>query len=359
MSKNISFFSPNFKSGGYEKVVVNLANAFVAFGYTVCIICGEYKGELCTQINKSIEIVDLHTSFRGMIFGIIRYLRSNKQVDYIYVGFRLYTALFVLCKIITFSRCSIIFSQHGYEKNSKVLNNMFLRLLLRKADYHIAVSEAVAKYEEDSLGIPRFDVVYNPVIDTCMVLEEAVHPWFDQDIPILISCGRLSKIKHQEVAIQIIKEICKEIETRLLIIGDGPERKAYESLVEDLGIEDKVLFLGYIDNPMSYMKKCTCLLQLSEKEGFCNTIVEALYAGIPCLTTDSGGPIEIIQGDKFGINLGSINCDNFIPNAKQKCIDIIKGKIIFRDLKKRALDFSIENASLRLQRIIERKDNDL
>ncbi len=88
---------------------------------------------------------------------------------------------------------------------------------------------------------------------------------------------------------------------KLIIIGDGPDRKKLEELSKKLKIDKKVLFLGEINNPYSYMYYAKLFILSSKIEGFGLVLVEALYCGTKVISSDClVGPREILLDGEIG-----------------------------------------------------------
>ena len=88
---------------------------------------------------------------------------------------------------------------------------------------------------------------------------------------------------------------------RMLIVGDGNEKKSLEELVQALGLEDKIVFLGGVahERVVEYYQKANVFVLPSLNEGMSNTVLEALACGLPVVATDTGGTKELI---KDGVN---------------------------------------------------------
>ncbi|WP_434356176.1 glycosyltransferase [Parasalinivibrio latis] len=130
--------------------------------------------------------------------------------------------------------------------------------------------------------------------------------------------GRLFKGKRVSDIITAFSKV--DINEKCLIIGDGDERTILENLVLELGLEDKIVFLGAKDNPYPYMKKAKATILASESEGFPNCLVESLALGVPLISSNcKSGPSELLEtdlrnGDEFKktstgymYNVGDIN----------------------------------------------------
>ena len=90
-------------------------------------------------------------------------------------------------------------------------------------------------------------------------------------------------------------------EWRLAIIGDGPLREELQALAEELGIASHVDWLGYLDDPIPYLKAAKFFVLTSRFEGSPNALLEAMACGLASVVSDaSPGPLELI-GDDAGL----------------------------------------------------------
>lgn len=113
--------------------------------------------------------------------------------------------------------------------------------------------------------------------------------------------GSVTKSKGQWDAVNAIAELKNEFPNiRLWIIGSGAieELKNY---VSKKGLENFVVFFGFIEDVNSFFLEMDCLLVCSKHEAFGRTTVEAMAFGIPVIGNDSGGTSEIIEHDKTGL----------------------------------------------------------
>jgi N-acetyl-alpha-D-glucosaminyl L-malate synthase BshA len=113
------------------------------------------------------------------------------------------------------------------------------------------------------------------------------------DERIITHVSNLRKVKRIRDVIMIFYEIQKNLKSKLIMVGQGPEREMAEELVQDLALEDKVLFLGEsheIDQVLSYSD---LFLLPSEKESFGLAALEAMVNGVPVISTNTGGLPEV------------------------------------------------------------------
>ncbi len=119
----------------------------------------------------------------------------------------------------------------------------------------------------------------------------------NEDEKIISHISNFRKVKRIPDIIQVFNNIQKGIPSKLLMIGEGPEKKAAKKLAKRLGIVDKVVFLGNsfeIDKILCYSD---LFMLPSETESFGLSALEAMASGVPVISTNSGGLPEVnVQG---------------------------------------------------------------
>ncbi|CAM1347737.1 N-acetyl-alpha-D-glucosaminyl L-malate synthase BshA [Tenacibaculum crassostreae] len=150
-------------------------------------------------------------------------------------------------------------------------------------------------------------------------------------------------VKRTDDVIRIFNKVQKEIPSKLLMVGDGPERLKAENLAKELQIEDKVLFMGNSTEVAKILCYTDVFLLPSETESFGLAALEAMAASTPVISTNTGGLPEVNIEGKTGFlsNLGDI--DEMANNA----INILKDDAILNQFKENAKEhiksFSLEN----------------
>src|SRR5690606_12830669 len=151
---------------------------------------------------------------------------------------------------------------------------------------------------------------------------------------IITHVSNLRKVKRVKDVIEVFDRIQKKIPSKLIIVGEGPERETCERLCAKKGIENKVLFLGNSNE----VDKILCFTDLfilpSEKESFGLAALEAMAIGVPVISSNTGGLPEVnVQGvSGFLSDVG--NVDEMAENA----LKIISSEESLRKFKKQAIE---------------------
>jgi glycosyltransferase involved in cell wall biosynthesis len=129
------------------------------------------------------------------------------------------------------------------------------------------------------------------------------HPWFDSgQPPVVLGAGRLTAAKDFATLIRAFAAVRNRRPARLVILGEGEERRNLQALARDLQVEADFALSGYVSNPYQYMKKAAVFVLSSRWEGFSNVLVEAMACGTAVVSSDCpNGPREILEGGRLGI----------------------------------------------------------
>lgn len=133
----------------------------------------------------------------------------------------------------------------------------------------------------------------------------------DENETLIGSAGRLMPVKGYEYllkAVQIMGE--KQRDVRLLLIGDGPERKSLEQAVANLGLDDRVIFHGFTPDTAELIKAMDIFVLSSLHEGISIALLEAMALGVPVVATAVGGNREVITDGETGLLVPSRDAES-------------------------------------------------
>ncbi len=117
---------------------------------------------------------------------------------------------------------------------------------------------------------------------------------------ILMHASNFRKVKRVQDVVKIFAQVNKVIPSKLLFVGDGPERPGAESLGRELGIFDEIRFVGKQEQMEDILAVADLFLLTSEYESFGLAALEAMAAGVPVISTNAGGLTEINENGKTG-----------------------------------------------------------
>lgn len=197
------------------------------------------------------------------------------------------------------------------EKISVWLNKKQLKLVERSYnsfDKVICVSDAAKNTYLSILydgKTPKQDisVLYN-AIDLAKVKEKAKEPIIDlpQSETNFILITRISPEKRTDRLINAVIRLKEEgYNFHVYIIGDGMDNRTMGEELIEKEINGIITLKGRIDNPFPYILQCKWSLCVSERESFSLVLLESMALKTPVITTDCGGPRDIIDGGKYGI----------------------------------------------------------
>jgi N-acetyl-alpha-D-glucosaminyl L-malate synthase BshA len=160
---------------------------------------------------------------------------------------------------------------------------------------------------------------------------------------LLVHTSNFRKVKRVEDVVKTFARVVQHIPSKLLLVGDGPERQQIEILCRELELCDKIIFLGKQDPVEEILSVCDLFLMPSETESFGLAALEAMACEVPVVSSNAGGIPELnIDGvTGFLCNVGDLEC------MAEKALYILsdeKRLLEFKhNAKKRALEFHIDN----------------
>jgi glycosyltransferase involved in cell wall biosynthesis len=285
----------------------------LASRYRFIIACLDEVGDLGERlIGDGFEVVQLHRR-AGFDWRCVRRLgRFLKAKGVQVVHAHQYTPFAYAAATRVFgSRPQIVFTEHGrfYPDTTSRKRRVFNRVVTSRHDRLIAVGDSVrqALIYKEGLPASRIQVIYNgidlePVNLTPRQRTElrGVMGATDQDF-LIIQVARLDAIKDHPTALRVIAASAQEnANIRLVIVGDGSEKSNIERQIVELSLNNRVTLLGKRNDVPKLLAAADAFLLTSVSEGIPVTIIEALAAGVPVVSTAVGGVPEVIENDVSG-----------------------------------------------------------
>jgi N-acetyl-alpha-D-glucosaminyl L-malate synthase BshA len=159
---------------------------------------------------------------------------------------------------------------------------------------------------------------------------------------ILCHVSNFRKVKRVEDVIEVFYKVQQIIASKLILVGDGPERYACEKLVRELQICDKVIFTGKVRDTAHVLELSDVFLLPSETESFGLAALEAMAVGVPVISSNTGGIPEVnIHGETgYLSNVG--DTEDMAINTLKILKDDTRLKLFKDNALKRSRHFDIE-----------------
>jgi N-acetyl-alpha-D-glucosaminyl L-malate synthase BshA len=151
---------------------------------------------------------------------------------------------------------------------------------------------------------------------------------------ILIHISNFRKVKRVEDVLKIFDKVRQKVPSKLLLLGDGPERHHIEKLCRELDNCEDVKLLGKIVNPEQHLALSDLFILPSETESFGLAALEAMAAGVPVISTNTGGLPEVNVQGKTGFLSNVGNVDEMAANA----IRLLSDEQLLNEFKANAYD---------------------
>lgn len=366
--KKILFVITSLAGGGAEKVFLNILKYLDREKFIPYLAVFSHKGEYLPEVPQDIIVYDLKKKNRFDFFKLIILLAFKiypKIKPDIVVSFLIYTNLIVLiARKLSLIKPFIIISERNYpswvQKNLRMpgIRRMLIGRIYSNADKIIALSKGVAKNLHSYFKVPKqnIQVIHNG-IDLALIRSAVREPardiaWIRDGTPAIIACGRLIYQKNYPLLLEAFAMTQKQVDSKLLVLGQGEDRVSLEELTRRLGIQEKVFFLGFQKNPYKYMAASDIFVLSSLWEGFANVVIEAMACGVPVISTRCLGPEEIINDGINGILVPGESPEALAGAIIRLINDKRLTKRLIRGGYERAEDFRVEKMIVEYEKVI-------
>jgi glycosyltransferase involved in cell wall biosynthesis len=244
----------------------------------------------------------------------------------------------------------------------RVGRNFLSRLKYRFPDAYIAVSDAVrAVLIEDGIPEGRVVTIHSGIVPYSS--EEIKTDYlFDEFRGIdnlkgrirLVNVAALTHQKDQATLIGAMDCLVKSDRRFILfIVGDGELKRSLLELTETLGLQDHIVFTGFRDDAINFIKFSDLFVLSSRWEGLGTSIIDAMALGRPIVATETGGIPELIESGESGILVERENPVQFAEAIRRLVFDDALRNRISEMAHRKAREFSIERTVSRTIELYE------
>lgn len=322
-ASKVAIYLDSLQGYGADRTLIKITNSLANRGIAVDLILAKQAKQAPQQIHPAIRMVNLGSSRGNVIknvFGLTRYLIAN-QPDVLFSSIHFNnvtaTASLALAQSIANVRSKLIVRQantlrHQLKSYPFPIGSALgfcTRLAYKKADVIISQSKGMTNDLTNFMNADpqKVRLIYNPTVtpDIFELAQQPTgHPWFDhRTAPIVLAAGRLKAQKDFTSLIRAFAQVKRQIpDARLVLLGEGPQRKLLEDLAAELGIANSIALPGFQKNPYAFISMADVFVLSSQYEGLPNILIEALALGKRIVATDcESGPAEILQHGKYGM----------------------------------------------------------
>ena len=293
----------SLRPGGLENGVVNVINGLDRTEFVSSVCCLQEKGVFAGRITDTrCEILEFGLR-PGTDFSLPRRLmRAFRKLRPDIVHTRNAESFYYGAAAAKLAGIPVVHSEHGRVFPEKWHRALVQRLMLKNIAGAFAVSRELAHAMVTQIGVRpgRFTVIYNGV-DTQRFVARATTSRRASGEVVIGTVGRLVAVKNYGLLLRAVAELPRELPWTLRFIGDGPERERLCALAQQLGVGERVQFLGHREDVAQLLGGLDIFVLPSLSEGMSNTLLEAMAAGVAVVASDVGGNPEIIESDRSGM----------------------------------------------------------
>lgn len=350
---NFFIFLWNFKIGGIQKHGVLLANHMVELGWVVTILYCHKEGDLLQKLDNRVHLSQFkvpNTNNPIRLLGLFKALKRQipkssiilcngpnnfRQVGRLNFLYKRWKLLYILQNDLEFDK-----------KKGRHLKQLEIRLICNSSESHIvALSKNQKKDHEVRLRLKGLEVIPN-FID----FDHSHLTKLNEKAPKGVSIGRYADQKGYDILLEAMKHVDKGIKVDIYGFGEE-ERLKLRSKAEENRVTN-IVFNGPILNVYQAISEYDFFILSSRFEPFGIVVAEALSCGLPVLSTDCDGPIDVIN------ELNGVIVKKNSPEALATGIDRICEKIKNHSytpdsIRKSAEQYSIETVFKKYLRILE------
>lgn len=296
--------------------------------------------EVTTEDYPLFEYTPYDTALTSKLVDVVKF----ENLDILHVHYAIpHAAVAYMAKKILLTEgryLPVVTTLHGTDITLVGNNNSFAPVVafsINKSDGVTAVSESLKKQTYEYFDIKNDIRVIHNFIDISRFtksnkdhFKKAIAPNGER---ILVHTSNFRKVKRVEDVIHVFNKVYKKIPSKLLLIGDGPERHNLEALSRKIGLDHEIRFLGKQDAVEELLAVSDLFVMPSANESFGLAALEAMACEIPVISTNVGGIPEVNIHGETGFLSDVGNVDEMAKNA----ITILENDEVLQRFRKNAL----------------------
>lgn len=231
-----------------------------------------------------------------------------KDLDLLHAHYAIpFGAAALLAKQITANRdLKVVLTLHGTDitlVGSNVSFRPVTKMTIEDADAVTVVSQFLKEETIRQFDVQReLAVIYNFIDPERHELEPSpcIPQCTDSSQKTIMHISNFRPVKRIRDVIEIFARISEAVDSRLILVGDGPDSPVAREMGQELGILDRMKFVGIVDRVASLLARADLFLLPSSTESFGLVALEAMASGVPVIASDVGGIPEVIEHGRTG-----------------------------------------------------------
>jgi glycosyltransferase EpsD len=224
-------------------------------------------------------------------------------------------------------------------------------ITINEEDYNIAKNKFYAKDVRLVNGVGIDLNKFSPLLKEEKIKLRNEYGYSEKDF-ILFYAGELNNNKNQELLFKVVEKLKMKIPNiKLLLAGKGDKLKEYEEMVAKMGLEDKVIFLGYRKDIHKLLQISDVAVSSSKREGLPVNVMEAMATGLPLVVSNCRGNKDLVKNEVNGYVIDLNNVEDFADAI----YSIYTDEILYKKFSEASLDlirkYSLENVTKDMEKI--------
>lgn len=285
--------------GGAQTLLENLSYGLAEEGQDVIVVSLEsnHTATASRLEEKGIRVIYLgkNPHFDPKVFGKLAAALKELKPDVVHA--HNIRKLYVLAAARKAGIRHIIYTVHNIaQKEQGLLGGLFSGIVFRTGMMvPVGLSPMVTESIKKRYHLKHVPTIYNGTDLTCF---HKKRDYQLHDHPTILNVARLDSQKNHKRLFEAFCTVCRQFsEAELVLVGDGVLAEELKAFAQELGIRDQIRFEGLQDDVAKYFEEADLFCLSSDYEGMPMTLIEAMAAGMPIVSTNVGGIPDMLQDE--------------------------------------------------------------